>query len=113
LGIRTFTCIKYERTAFPIYYTITKISKVGAETTEKWIFKHKTFFILFYKEFEFKFCVKHHFAESQVYCWNPESLAEVMSCVEDVVASVLQLENGAGEQNSLFSGKGGYFKDVL
>jgi hypothetical protein len=42
----------------------------------------------FNKEFKLKFRVKHHFAKSQAYCRNPDSLAEVMSCVEDVVASV-------------------------
>jgi hypothetical protein len=46
------------------------------------------FFLSFYKKFKFKFCVKHHFAESQAYCRNSESPAEVMSYVEDVVASV-------------------------
>jgi hypothetical protein len=42
----------------------------------------------FDEEFEFKFLAKCHFAESEVYCWNPESLVEVMSCVKDDVASV-------------------------
>jgi hypothetical protein len=45
-------------------------------------------FLSFNKEFKFKFCVKQHFAKSQDYCRNPESLAQVMSCVENVVASV-------------------------
>jgi hypothetical protein len=33
LGICTFTCYKYQRTAFRIYYTI-EISKIRAETEE-------------------------------------------------------------------------------
>jgi hypothetical protein len=46
------------------------------------------FFLSFNKEFKFKFCVKQYFAKSPAYCRSPESLAKVMSCVEDVVASV-------------------------
>jgi hypothetical protein len=52
------------------------------------ILQTSDYFFLFYEKFEFKFRVKHHFAESQVYCQNPESLAKVMSCVKDVAASV-------------------------
>jgi hypothetical protein len=70
-------------------YIAIETSKIGVEVTHTLIFKHKATFFCFSRNYNSYFASNLILPSHKLFCFlNPESLAGVMSCVEDVVVSV-------------------------